>query len=149
MNKHRVNTLVALVLASVSALPAQSQGTVVLPIADAKARQAVEREIAQAAAKGLPTQPLISKAMEGVTKAPERVRRITLAQFVSSGGLVLRPVSALGAVQYRTCREYRRGGHEDELVDREVDECGWQAARLESEQETRHSHNADGRAENE
>ncbi len=69
MNMHRrVSTLVALVLASVSAAPVLAQGTVVLPIADAKARQAVEREIAQAAAKGLPTQPLLSKAMEGVTK---------------------------------------------------------------------------------
>ena len=67
MNMRRVTPLVALVLASVSVLRAQAPGTA-LPIADAKARQAVEREIAQAAAKGLPTQPLISKAMEGVTK---------------------------------------------------------------------------------
>ena len=40
MNRHRV-LLVALVLAGVSTLPAQQAGTVVLPISDAKARQAV------------------------------------------------------------------------------------------------------------
>src|SRR5690349_15676605 len=72
MSMHRrVVTLVALVLASVSAASAQAvpaRGTLVLPIADVKARQAVEREIARAQAKGLPVQPLIAKAMEGVTK---------------------------------------------------------------------------------
>lgn len=71
-----VRTLVALALAGVSAAPAFAQGTTVLPIADVKARQAVEREIARAADRGLPTQPLISKAMEGVTKQarPEEIR---------------------------------------------------------------------------
>jgi len=69
MNMHRrVLTLVALVLASVSAARAQARGPAVLPIADAKARVAVEREIARAEARGLPTQPLIAKAMEGVAK---------------------------------------------------------------------------------
>jgi hypothetical protein len=82
MRLHRVNTIVALVLASVSAAPALAQETVVLPIADAKARQAIEREIAQAAAKGLPTQPLIAKAMEGVTKQAtgERIRVAVASQ---------------------------------------------------------------------
>ena len=67
MNTHRV-LLVSLALASLSAVPANAQGTPVLPIADARARAAVEREIAQAAEKGLPTRPLIAKALEGVTK---------------------------------------------------------------------------------
>jgi hypothetical protein len=83
MSMHRrVPTLVALVLASVSAAPAFAQGTSVLPIADAKARLAVEREIASAAAKGLPTQPLIAKAMEGVTKQAtgERIRVAVASQ---------------------------------------------------------------------
>ena len=84
MRLHRVTSLVALVLASVSAAPAlvSAQGTVVLPIADARARQAVEREIAQAAAKGLPTQSLIAKAMEGVTKQAtgERIRVAVASQ---------------------------------------------------------------------
>jgi hypothetical protein len=78
MNRHRVLSLVALVLAGASApalLQAQG-GEAVLPIADAKARQAVEREIASAAAKGLPVQPLVAKANEGVTKQAtgERIR---------------------------------------------------------------------------
>jgi hypothetical protein len=78
MNRHRVLSLVALVLAGASA-PALLQaqvGEAVLPIADAKARQAVEREIASAAAKGLPVQPLVAKANEGVTKQAtgERIR---------------------------------------------------------------------------
>lgn len=71
MSMHRVAvlTLVALVsLASVSAVPAFAQGTAVLRIADAKARQDVERVIASARAKGLPVQPLVAKAQEGVTK---------------------------------------------------------------------------------
>jgi hypothetical protein len=66
-----VIALVALALASASAAPAPlsaQQGTVVLPIADARMRSAVEREIARAAAKGLPVQPLVAKAMEGVAK---------------------------------------------------------------------------------
>jgi hypothetical protein len=78
MNMPRVltKTLVALVLASVSAAPAFAQGPAVLPIADVEARQAVEREIARAEAKGLPVQPLIAKAMEGVAKQAtgERIR---------------------------------------------------------------------------
>jgi hypothetical protein len=78
MNMPRVltKTLVALVLASVSAASAFAQGPTVLPIADVEARQAVEREIALAEAKGLPVQPLIAKAMEGVAKQAtgERIR---------------------------------------------------------------------------
>jgi hypothetical protein len=78
MNMPRVltKTLVALVLASVSAAPAFAQGPTVLPIADVEARQAVEREIALAEAQGLPVQPLIAKAMEGVAKQAtgERIR---------------------------------------------------------------------------
>lgn len=71
MSMHRVVvlTLVALVsLAGVPAATASAQGTVVLPMKDVKARKAVEQTIAQAAAKGLPVQPLLAKAMEGVTK---------------------------------------------------------------------------------
>lgn len=71
MSMHRVVvlTLVALVsLAGVPASAASAQGTVVLPMKDVKARKAVEQTIAQAAAKGLPVQPLLAKAMEGVTK---------------------------------------------------------------------------------
>ncbi len=68
MSMRRVRTLVALALASAVTAPASAQGPAALPIADAKARVAVEREIARAQAKGLPTQPLIAKAMEGVTK---------------------------------------------------------------------------------
>lgn len=82
MNRHRV-LFVALVLASVSVAPAlRAQGTPVLNIADAKARVAVEREIAQAAAKGLPVRPLIAKAQEGVTKraAGERIRVAVASQ---------------------------------------------------------------------
>jgi hypothetical protein len=55
-------------VAGASVTPAFAQGTAVLPIADAKSRQAVERVIASAQAKGLPVQPLIAKANEGVTK---------------------------------------------------------------------------------
>jgi hypothetical protein len=84
MNMHRVPplALVALVLASVSAAAAFAQGPVVLPIADVKARQAVEREIALAEAKGLPVQPLVSKAMEGVAKQAtgERIRVAVASQ---------------------------------------------------------------------
>ncbi len=71
MNMHRrVITLVALVLASVSAAPAlrAQQGSEVLSIVDARTRVAVEREIARASARGLPVQPLIAKANEGVAK---------------------------------------------------------------------------------
>lgn len=82
MSMHRVaaskrTRLLALaLLAGVSAVPVFAQGTSVLPIADAKSRQAVERVIASAEAKGLPTQPLVAKAMEGVTKRAtgERIR---------------------------------------------------------------------------
>lgn len=84
MNSHRVPVLVALglVLASASVTPAFAQGTAVLPISDVKARQAVEREIASAAAKGLPVQPLVAKAMEGVTKQAtgERIRVAVASQ---------------------------------------------------------------------
>lgn len=96
MSMHRrVLTLVALVLASVSALPAFAQGTAVLPIADAKARVAVEREIARAQAKGLPTQPLIAKANEGVTKQAtgERIRVAvaSLAKRLEQARILLAP----------------------------------------------------------
>jgi hypothetical protein len=75
MNRQR-SLFVALVLASVSGASAAAQGTSVLNIADARARAAVEREIAQAAAEGLPVRPLIAKAQEGVTKRAtgERIR---------------------------------------------------------------------------
>ena len=82
MIKHRV-LVVALVLASVSVAPAlRAQGTRVLNIADARARAAVEREIAQAEARGLPTRPLIAKAQEGVTKRAtgERIRVAVASQ---------------------------------------------------------------------
>ncbi len=81
MRLHRASLLIALAFAGASAAPAQqaavqpaASGVVVLPIADARARVAVEREIARAAAKGLPTQPLVAKAMEGVTKQASGVR---------------------------------------------------------------------------
>lgn len=83
MSMHRrVFTLVSLVLASVSAAPAHAQGPSVLPIPDARARAAVEREIARAASKGLPTQPLVAKAMEGVTKQAtgERIQAAVASQ---------------------------------------------------------------------
>lgn len=82
MNKHRV-LFVALVLASVSVAPAlRAQGSRVLNIADARARAAVEREIAQAEARGLPVRPLIAKAQEGVTKRAtgERIRVAVASQ---------------------------------------------------------------------
>lgn len=96
MNKHRVISLVALgMLASASVSAASAQGGTVLPIADAKARQAVEREIASAAAKGLPTQPLVSKAMEGVTKqaSGERIREAvsSLAKRLEQARVLLAP----------------------------------------------------------
>ncbi len=96
MSMHRVSSLlVALALACVSASAAFAQGTAVLPIADVKARQAVEREIARAAAKGLPTQPLISKAMEGVTKqaSGEQIRSAiaSLAQRLDQARSLLAP----------------------------------------------------------
>ncbi len=68
MNRHRVLLLVALAVASLAPRPAFGQGAAVLPIAEARYREAVEREIAQAASRGLPVRPLIAKAMEGVTK---------------------------------------------------------------------------------
>ena len=81
MIRYRV-LLAALVLASASAAPAFAQGTVVPGIADARARAAVEREIASAAAKGLPVRPLIAKAQEGVTKqaAGELIRVAVASQ---------------------------------------------------------------------
>lgn len=82
MNKHRL-LFVALVLASVSVAPAlRAQGTPVLGIADARTREAVEREIARAADRGLPTRSLIAKAQEGVTKraAGERIRAAVASQ---------------------------------------------------------------------
>ena len=82
MNRYRIH-FVALVLASVSVVPAlRAQGATVPGIADARARQAVEREIAQAAARGLPVRPLIAKAQEGVTKqaAGERIRVAVASQ---------------------------------------------------------------------
>jgi hypothetical protein len=95
MRLHRVHTIVALVLASVAAAPAFAQESVVLPIADAKARTAIERSIARAAAKGLPTQPLITKAMEGVTKQAtgERIRVAvdSLAKRLEQARVLLAP----------------------------------------------------------
>lgn len=66
--RRSATTLLALVLASASAAAAQQPRPAALSIADAGTRQAVEREIARAEARGLPTQPLVAKAMEGVTK---------------------------------------------------------------------------------
>ena len=99
MSMHRVvlQTLVALglSLASAPASAAFAQGPVVLPIADVKARQAVEREIARAAAKGLPVQPLITKAMEGVTKQASgehiRVAVASLAKRLEQARTLLAP----------------------------------------------------------
>jgi hypothetical protein len=98
MSMHRrVITLVALVLASVSAAPALAaqQGSVVLPIADARTRTAVEREIARAAAKGLPVQPLIAKANEGVAKqaSGERIQEAvaSLAKRLEQARALLAP----------------------------------------------------------
>lgn len=96
MNRYRVVSLVALgMLASASASAAFAQGSAVLPIADVKTRQAVEREIASAAAKGLPTQPLVSKAMEGVTKqaSGERIREAvsSLAKRLEQARVLLAP----------------------------------------------------------
>ena len=82
MNRHRIH-FVALVLASVIAGPAlRAQDSALPGIADARARAAVEREIASAAAKGLPVRPLIAKAREGVTKqaAGERIRAAVASQ---------------------------------------------------------------------
>lgn len=84
MKQHRI-IVVALVLASASGVlssPAFAQGTPVLNIADARARVAVEREIAQAASRGLPVRSLIAKAQEGVTKRAtgERIRVAVASQ---------------------------------------------------------------------
>jgi hypothetical protein len=101
MNTRRVFPIVALVLASASVPRAHAQGTA-LPIADAKARQAVEREIAQAAAKGLPTQPLISKAMEGVTKQaagePIRAAVASLAKRLEQARILLAPSPSVAEI---------------------------------------------------
>lgn len=98
MNMHRrVITLVALVLASVSAAPAlqAQQGSVVLSIADARTRTAVEREIARAVAKGLPAQPLVAKANEGVAKqaSGERIQEAvaSLAKRLEQARALLAP----------------------------------------------------------
>lgn len=84
MNKHRLSFfyVVALAVASVMAVSAHAQQTPVLNIADARARVAVEREIAQAASRGLPVRSLIAKAQEGVTKQAtgERIRVAVASQ---------------------------------------------------------------------
>jgi len=74
-------TIAALMLVSAMVAPAAldaqaSQGTPVLTIADVRTRQAVEREIARAAQRGLPVRALVAKANEGVTKQAtgERIR---------------------------------------------------------------------------
>ncbi len=103
MSMHRrVITLVALVLASVSAAPAPlvaQQGPVVLPIADARTRAAVEREIARAAAKGLPVQPLVAKANEGVAKqaSGERIQDAvaSLAKRLEQARALLAPSTSV------------------------------------------------------
>jgi hypothetical protein len=66
--KHILRSTSALVALVAVAHVAAAQGTPVLAIDDSRARAAVEREIAQAAERGLPTRPLIAKAREGVTK---------------------------------------------------------------------------------
>lgn len=103
MSMHRrVITLVSLVLASVSAAPALAQDVVVLPIADVKTRSAVEREIARAATKGLPTQPLIAKAMEGVTKqaSGERIQEVvaSMAKRLEQARVLLAPSASAAEV---------------------------------------------------
>jgi hypothetical protein len=103
MSMHRrVFTLVSLVLASVSAAPALAQDVVVLPIADVKTRVAVEREIARAATKGLPTQPLIAKAMEGVTKqaSGERIQEVvaSLAKRLEQARVLLAPSASAAEI---------------------------------------------------
>lgn len=81
MNKHRT-AFVALVLASAFGIAAEAQQVPVLRIDDARAREAVEREIAQAGARGLPVRPLIAKAQEGVTKGAtgDRIRVAVASQ---------------------------------------------------------------------
>ena len=82
MNRIRL-TVVALATASAFAAPALgAQGVAVSGISDSRARVAVEREIAQAASRGLPVRPLIAKAQEGVTKRAtgERIRVAVAAQ---------------------------------------------------------------------
>lgn len=80
MNTSRVKLLLAaLVLASATVAPTvlrAQQGTPVLDIADARTREAVQREFARAASRGLPVRALVAKAQEGVTKqaAGERIR---------------------------------------------------------------------------
>jgi hypothetical protein len=76
-----VPTVAVLVLASAMVAPQALEAQVpraapVLTIADAKTRQAVEREISRAAQRGLPVRALVAKANEGVTKqaAGERIR---------------------------------------------------------------------------
>ncbi|MFM8910716.1 MAG: hypothetical protein ACKOH8_09155 [Gemmatimonadota bacterium] len=67
----------------VPALHAQAPSqAIALAIPDAKTRQAVEREIARAVSRGLPSAPLVAKAMEGITKQapPDRIRSAVAAQ---------------------------------------------------------------------
>ena len=67
----------------VSVLHAQAPSqAIALAIPDAKTRQAVEREIARAVSRGLPSAPLVAKAMEGITKQapPDRIRSAVAAQ---------------------------------------------------------------------
>jgi hypothetical protein len=74
-------TFSAIVALVAVAQVAAAQGTPSLAIADDRARAAVEREIAQAADRGLPTRPLIAKAQEGVTKrAPGEAIRVAVAR---------------------------------------------------------------------
>lgn len=74
--------LAALALASLPGLAATAQQVPGLARVDARTRDAVEREIARAAERGLPVRPLIAKAQEGVTKraAGERIRAAVASQ---------------------------------------------------------------------
>ena len=95
-----ISLLATLVLAGATVAPGTlkaqaSQGTAVLPIADARTREAVEREIARAAQRGLPVRALVAKANEGVTKqaAGERIRAAvsTLARRLEQARDLLAP----------------------------------------------------------
>lgn len=74
--KRGITCLTALLGVALITSPAMAQEGTLAGIRDVKVRSAVEREITSAAARGLPTQPLLSKAMEGITKQapPDRIR---------------------------------------------------------------------------
>jgi len=80
MNNHFRITSAVVALVAVAHVAA-AQGVPRLAIDDVRVRTAVEREIAQAAERGLPTRSLIAKAQEGVTKrAPAEAIRTAVAR---------------------------------------------------------------------